>query len=195
MALKAGRVGVAPDQVDDFGKVKSDATSGYTKQEADAKFETQTAASEALALKQPKTLEVPIEMLSGSKLTVESALQGLNEGKVNNEAIADLLAGILPQLRFGKVYGRDEAINIDTLHVPNGYMFRILSGGSLFSGTAPSGMGNAFIIIGISSMVGGGVEFGVQMALGFGATKIALRTAGYSSSGTTWGAWKYITFE
>lgn len=86
MALKAGRVGVAPDQVDDFGKVKSDATSGYTKQEADIKFETKTAASEALALKQPKTLEVPLEMLSGSKLTVEDALQGLTD-MVNVESL------------------------------------------------------------------------------------------------------------
>ena len=33
MSLKAGRVGVAPDQVDEFGKIKSEATSGYTKQE------------------------------------------------------------------------------------------------------------------------------------------------------------------
>lgn len=79
MSLKAGRVGVAPDQVDEFGKIKSEATSGYTKQEADAKFETKTAAAEALAEKQPISLEVPIEMLSGTKLTVETALQGLNE--------------------------------------------------------------------------------------------------------------------
>lgn len=79
MALKAGRVGVAPDQVDEFGVVKSDATSGYTKQEADAKFETKTDAAAALAEKQPITLSVPIEMLSGSKLTVEQALNGLNE--------------------------------------------------------------------------------------------------------------------
>ena len=78
MALKAGRVGVAPDQVDDFGKVKSEATSGYTKQEADAKFETQTAAAAALAGKQPIQLSVPIEMLQGSVLTVEEALNTLN---------------------------------------------------------------------------------------------------------------------
>ena len=78
MSLKAGRVGVAPDQVDEFGKIKSEATSGYTKQEADAKFETKTDASAALAEKQPITLSIPIEMLDGTKLTVESALEGLN---------------------------------------------------------------------------------------------------------------------
>lgn len=89
MALKAGRVGVSPDQVDEFGKISSDATGAYTKQEADAKFETQSHASstyetktEAAAL-QPKTLAVPISMLDGSKLTVESALQGLNTEKIS----------------------------------------------------------------------------------------------------------------
>lgn len=84
MALKAGRVGVAPDQVDEFGKINSEATEGYTKQEADAKFETQTHAASTYetksdaAAKQPINLSVPISMLDGTKLTVESALQGLN---------------------------------------------------------------------------------------------------------------------
>lgn len=99
MAIKAGRVGVAPNQVDEFGNINSEATSGYTKQEADTKFETQSHAastyetqshaastyetkSDAATL-QPKTLLVPIEMLSGTKLTVESALQGLNSDKTD----------------------------------------------------------------------------------------------------------------
>lgn len=91
MALKAGRVGVAPDQVDEFGEIKSNVTSGYTKQEADAKFETQTHAASiyetktdadtALAEKQSIRLSMPIELLSGSALTVEDALQGLNVEK------------------------------------------------------------------------------------------------------------------
>ena len=80
MSIKAGRVGVAPDQVDEFGTIHSEAIEGYTKQEADAKFETQNHATSTF---QPKTLSVPIEMLSGTKLTVETALQGLNVEKVN----------------------------------------------------------------------------------------------------------------
>ena len=106
MSLRAGRVGVAPDQVDEFGKIKSDATSGYTKQEADAKFETKTDAAAALAEKQPITLSVPIEMLSGTKLTVESALQGLNEeandlltGSVS--AFTDIIEGANVDDSFG----------------------------------------------------------------------------------------------
>lgn len=89
MALKAGRVGVAPDQVDEFGKIKSDATEGYTKQEADAKFETQIHAvstyetkSDAATL-QPIRLSVPITLLNGSALEVESALQGINDEVTN----------------------------------------------------------------------------------------------------------------
>lgn len=93
MSLKAGRVGVSPDQVDEFGKISSEATGAYTKQEADAKFETQSHASstyetktEAAAL-QPKTLAVPISMLIGSQLvsktTVEEVINTMNGGKTN----------------------------------------------------------------------------------------------------------------
>ena len=88
MALKAGRVGVSPDQVDEFGKISSEATGAYTKQEADAKFETQshasstyetkTEASSALNLKQNINIAVPINVLNGSNLAaVEPALHGL----------------------------------------------------------------------------------------------------------------------
>lgn len=94
MSMKAGRVGVNPSQVNPVdGSILSSATSGYTKQEADAKFLTQTDAASTYESKsdastahnalQPKTLAIPIEMLSGSKLTVETALQGLNTEKLN----------------------------------------------------------------------------------------------------------------
>ena len=90
MSIKAGRVGVNPSQVDPVdGSILSSATSGYTKQEADAKFLTQTDAASTYESKddastahnalQPKTLAVPIEMLSGTKLTVENALHGLSD--------------------------------------------------------------------------------------------------------------------
>lgn len=86
MSLKAGRVGVNPADVDPIdGHISPSSMSGYTKEEADAKFETQTHAvstyetkTEAAAL-QPKTLTVPISLLSGSKLTVEDTLKGLSD--------------------------------------------------------------------------------------------------------------------
>ena len=82
MALKAGRVGLNKELVDEFGYLKEDAPSGeyYTKTQADNKFETKTHVNNNF---QKKTLEVPIELLSGSALNVESALQGLNEEKQN----------------------------------------------------------------------------------------------------------------
>lgn len=89
MSLKAGRVGVAPDQVDDFGVIKSEATGGYTKQEADAKFETKTNANTEYAKLQPKTLSVPISMLQGSllvpKTTVEDVIQTMDNAMTNRE--------------------------------------------------------------------------------------------------------------
>ena len=89
MSIKAGRVGVNPADVDPInGHISPESLSGYTKQEADAKFETQTHAAStyetkteagsAHALLQPKTLAVPIHMLDGSKLTVEAVLDGVS---------------------------------------------------------------------------------------------------------------------
>lgn len=42
--LKAGRVGVAPNEVDTFGKIIGGGSGGYTKEEADAKFQTKAEA-------------------------------------------------------------------------------------------------------------------------------------------------------
>lgn len=80
MALKAGRRGLNKRLVDAFGNLNGEAPSGeyYTKTQTDNKFETKTHVNNTF---QKKTLEVPLEMLSGSKLTVEDALQGLNEEK------------------------------------------------------------------------------------------------------------------
>ena len=89
MAIKSGRVGVNPVDVDPVsGRINPSATDAYTKAQTDDKFlsktdaastyESKSDASTAHNLLQPKTLAVPIEMLSGTKLTVETALQGLN---------------------------------------------------------------------------------------------------------------------
>lgn len=114
MALKAGRVGVAPDQVDEFGKINSEATEGYTKQEADAKFETQSHASStyetktATALLQPKTLALPIQMLEGSQLvtksTVEDVIQTMNNA-MTNETLTDMV-------KRTKLLGTDDLDNV-----------------------------------------------------------------------------------
>lgn len=91
MALKAGRVGVAPSEVDEFGQIIGEITptNVYTKTQADAKFETQTNASTEYAKLQPKTLSLPISMLEGSQLvsktSVEQVIQTMNGGMTNVE--------------------------------------------------------------------------------------------------------------
>ena len=94
MSIKAGRVGVNPSQVNPVdGSILSSATSGYTKDEADAKFETQTNASTEYDKLQPKTLTVPISMLQGSQLvsktTVEDVVQTMN-GAMSNVDLTSL---------------------------------------------------------------------------------------------------------
>ena len=83
MALKPGRVGVDPSQVDLFGNIIGGGSGGdsYTKAEADAKFETKSEATAALGLKQNINLQLPVELLAGSALTVETALHGINDEK------------------------------------------------------------------------------------------------------------------
>ena len=90
MSLKACRVGVNPAQVDPVdGSIKTSATGAYSKAEADAKFETKSDATTALAAKQPINLVVPIEMLEGTQLvpktTVESIFATMNNAMTNAE--------------------------------------------------------------------------------------------------------------
>ena len=101
MSLKAGRVGVNPADVDPIdGHISPSSVDSYTKAQSDAKFETQTHAeltyetkSDAAAL-QPIRLSVPIELLHGSVLTVEEALNGLNEEQqVSAGACSDFVEG------------------------------------------------------------------------------------------------------
>lgn len=122
MALKAGRVGVAPEQVDDFGQIKSEATSGYTKQEADAKFETQTNASTEYAKLQPKTLEVPISMLEGSSLsltTVESVFGTMN-GAMTNKALTEKYGRIKYYDLVNSVVDKTGDFSVEISDVPSG---------------------------------------------------------------------------
>lgn len=89
MALKAGRVGVHPSQVDLFGMIQGGGSGdSYTKAEADAKFETQTHAAQL----QPITLAVPIHMLNGTVLTVEGMFAG-DQDALTNKELTDSLDG------------------------------------------------------------------------------------------------------
>ena len=77
MAQRAGRVGVNPADVDPVtGHVNVEVPGNvYTKTQVDNKFLTKTKAASDY---QTKELEVPVQLLDGSALTVEAALNGLN---------------------------------------------------------------------------------------------------------------------
>jgi hypothetical protein len=78
--------------------------------------------------------------------------------------------------------------NLDT---ENG-TYIINSMNSEFNGNVPNLGGNRFLIIGFSkcSNPQQGPEYGVQLAIGFGSDKIAIRYATYQSY--TWSAWRII---
>ena len=109
MALKAGRVGVHPSQVDLFGMIQGGGSGdSYTKAEADAKFETQTHAANTYETKataaatyetksdaaqlQPKSLALPIHLLHGTVLTVEGMFVG-DQDALTNKELTDSLDG------------------------------------------------------------------------------------------------------
>ena len=86
-------------------------------------------------------------------------------------------------------------LNINLINNSNGYIYRMItSDGSSASPTSILG-GNAYILMGFSDVntATGGVGYGVQMAFGFGSSKIAMRNCNYNSSRTgSWSAWKAI---
>lgn len=85
------------------------------------------------------------------------------------------------------------SFNIDTINVSDAYIMRIIAGtGAL--GTQPTTVlgGNAYILIGFSAITNNKPNYGVQLAIGFGANKIAIRNASYNASGGSWSAWRAI---
>ena len=90
------------------------------------------------------------------------------------------------QVKIDQAYGTNStnAINIDSIQLGNGYIIRIKNEGYL-TGTLPTGIGgNAWLLIGF-----GAGTYGVQMAIGFDSSKIAIRNMPLTG---TWGEWKYI---
>lgn len=62
------------------------------------------------------------------------------------------------------------------------------------TGTVPSELGgNRYVIIGETNFVTNGIQYGVQMAISFGDSKIAIRNANYSADGNgKYSSWRYI---
>lgn len=120
-----------------------------------------------------------------------------------NEALSNLqtkvanLESKTNGLNFDKTYGDyGNSINIDTINNHSGYIYRVITG-SQFSGTSPISLlgGNAFLLMGFSDINQSSnlPNYGVQIAIGFGSSNIAIRNVSYNTTGATWGAWKKIT--
>lgn len=111
------------------------------------------------------------------------------------KSISDSLEGA-KNVFLDKTYGSSGVtINIDTLNSATGYIYKCFAG-STFSGTSPTSVlgGNAFMLIGFSSIKSSNnlPIYGVQMAIGFGSSKIAIRNAYYNTEGSAWGVWREI---
>lgn len=161
MSLKAGRRGLHKSLVDAFGFLKGEMPTGdyYTKTQTDNKFETKTHANNTF---QKQTLEVPIEMLYGTKLTVEDALQGLNEekftyadnGVLGAKNLISIPSSVITQTVNGVTFtvNRDSKGNVlnvtvngtasaMTLFVLNNNLENVVAGGHYILTGCPSGGG------------------------------------------------------
>lgn len=75
MALRSGRVGVAPSEVDDFGKIKTiTPTDVYTKTEADTKFATK---SNTYTKTQVNSLVDSLKLLITTNITATTDTSGV----------------------------------------------------------------------------------------------------------------------
>lgn len=82
-------------------------------------------------------------------------------------------------------------INVDTINNEYGYIYRVSTSSG---GTHPLSIVNSndYLLIGYSRVINNDpdrVAYGVQIAIGSGDSKIAIRYAGYFPSGNPWNPW------
>lgn len=98
------------------------------------------------------------------------------------------------KVELNTVYGANniKTLNIDMIENSIGYI--LCCQNNYLQGTPPTSVlgGNKFLLIGFSSMINQKPRFGVQLAIGFGSNKIAIRNAQYTESGGSWSAWRTI---
>ena len=101
------------------------------------------------------------------------------------------------ELNYAYGTGSSAAIDIDSINMPFGYFLRIVNGSGLSGTFPPLGNTNSCLLIGMSEINSGtGLPmYGVQLAFGFGADKICMRHATYSSSGSAWGEWTSVSLS
>lgn len=131
----------------------------------------------------------PVQSING-----KAGAATLTAGDITDTAYQGLsLSAILAGLRMASTFGSTTPLNLDSIANPNGYIYRIVDGGTL-SGASPFGVlgGNSAILIGFSHVPSGVLTYGVQIAIGFASSFIAIRRAPYNESGSAWTAWTVL---
>lgn len=97
-------------------------------------------------------------------------------------------------LHMDGIYGyADKPLNLDTIDLPYGYIYRIIDDTGL-TGSKPfsaAGGGNSGVLMGFSSYTDG-LKYGCQTFFGFNQPVIVCRNAAWTSSGATWGTWQGV---
>ena len=98
------------------------------------------------------------------------------------------------RVELNATYGASstKTFNIDMPQIQNGYI--LCCQDTYLQGTPPTSVlgGNTFLLIGFSSIINQKPRFGVQLAIGFGSNKIAIRNAQYTEGGGSWSAWRAV---
>ena len=98
------------------------------------------------------------------------------------------------KVELNTTYGANSAktLNLDTINHTGGYILYCQT--TYLQGTLPTSVigGNSFLLIGFSNMVNQKPRFGVQLAIGFGSNKIAIRNTQYTEAGGNWSAWRAV---
>ena len=123
-----------------------------------------------------------------------SALSDWIIGKIANKVFENLqtqnktILGALNELN-NKPQIIEFSGNIDSL---NGRCIVVANANA--TGTLPTGLsGNRYLIICDSVISSGRIIYGVQMALSFGSSSIAVRNCGFNNAGSTsYDSWRYI---
>lgn len=114
-----------------------------------------------------------------------------NSNFVNNDVAK------FKQLNFTGAY-RASQVNIDKIKNVYGYMMQIyVDDASTALGTQPTSIvnSNTYLLLGFSNAdaANNKLYYGVQIAIGFGASKIAIRNCQYNASGAgTWSTWAAV---
>lgn len=143
------------------------------------------------ALKRIDELQGELDELRGQITSVDTTLTN-QISSVNSNLLK--IGTYSPSALFSTTYGTDDIpLNINSINNATGYAIRCYAGNGL-SGNLPTAIigGNSFILIGFSTIKNEKIIYGVQIAIGFGSSKIAIRNAPHNANGSAWNAWSAV---